>query len=45
MRSTLVKAMAVVAVTLALAPAIANARPWHRHHHVVIVHHRHHHHM
>jgi len=41
MRSTLIKAMTVVAVTLALAPAIASARPWHPHH-VVIVHHRHH---
>jgi len=43
MRSKLFTAMAVVAATLALAPTMANARPWHHHHHHhVPPHHRHH---
>jgi hypothetical protein len=40
MRSTLFKAMALVAVTVALVPSLANARHWHHHHW-----HHHHHHM
>jgi Spy/CpxP family protein refolding chaperone len=44
MRSTLIAAITVAAAALALTPAMADARPFHRHHHPAPHHYYHPHH-